>query len=332
MWLEMSRNAAHGGEGWGFTECLWSPTHKNPSGKWSFWELLRRVEKGDTVVHLRGKGQRAAFVGYSIADANGYQTNDRPPMPGQWSYASAFYRVPLTGFVPFLDPISLAQVFKERDTELRQYFAEHKQKQKALQERLFFVVQSGRLQCLNGAYLSEFSDALGSIVLGPIFGGSKSQAVFTAVSARTGDQVAQIRVRLGQEAFSANVRQNYGHRCCFPDCQVAEDALLVGAHIARWSDAKHLRGETSNGLCLCLFHDKAFELGFFTLTPDFRVAVNIAKSGGSPWADRNIAPFEGREVSLGIIKPAAESLQQHWERIGFHQGVNRAGTPGDGMH
>ena len=74
MWLEMSRDSAHGGPGWAFTECLWSPTHKNPSGSWSFWELLSRVRKGDTVFHLRGKSPRAAFVGYSIADSDGYQT------------------------------------------------------------------------------------------------------------------------------------------------------------------------------------------------------------------------------------------------------------------
>jgi putative restriction endonuclease len=45
MWLEMSRGPAHGGENWAFTECLWSPTRKNPSGSWTFWELLRRVKE-----------------------------------------------------------------------------------------------------------------------------------------------------------------------------------------------------------------------------------------------------------------------------------------------
>ena len=317
MWLEMSRDSAHGGPGWAFTECLWSPTHKNPSGSWSFWELLSRVRKGDTVFHLRGKSPRAAFVGYSIADSDGYQTQDRPPIPGRWAYATSFYRVPLTDFVPFLDPIPLGQVFSERDTELRDFFAKNKSKPRRLQEHIFFVVQAGRLQCLNGAYLSEFGEALGNIILGPRFSGGSAQANGVAISARTGDQIAHVKARLGHDAFSANVRQNFGSRCCFPGCRVAEDRFLVGAHIARWSDARELRGDTSNGLCLCLFHDRAFESGLFTLTAEFRVAANSTKLADSPWAKENIAPHDGKAIRLGAITPALNSLRQHWGRNGF---------------
>ena len=79
MWLEMSRDEEHGGPGWVFTECLWSPSHKKPSGKWPFWESLLSVRQGDIVFHLRGKTHFARFVGYSIADSNGYHTAQRPP-------------------------------------------------------------------------------------------------------------------------------------------------------------------------------------------------------------------------------------------------------------
>ena len=64
-----------------------------------------------------------------------------------------------------------------------------------------------------------------------------------ALNSATGEQIAQIMARVGQDAFSDKVRQNYGHRRCFPRCPIAEDSLLVGAHIARWSDAKHLPGQ-----------------------------------------------------------------------------------------
>jgi putative restriction endonuclease len=324
MWLEMSQNSVHGGLGWAFTECLLSPTHQNPSGSWSFWEILKRVRKGDIVFHLRGKSPRTDFVGYSIADSNGYQTQDRPPMPGQWAYATSFYRVPLTGFVPFLDPIPLGGVFSERDVQLREYFSENKSRPRRLHEHIFFVVQAGRLQCLNGAYLSEFGEELANIILGPRFGGKSGQANGVSVSARTGEQIAQVKARIGQSVFSANVRQNYGNRCCFPGCSVAEDRFLVGAHIARWSDARELRGDTSNGLCFCLLHDRAFEIGLFTLTAELRIAANSAKLAKSPWAKENIAPYEGEKIALGAIKPAVESVRQHWERIGFVPNRNDA--------
>lgn len=81
----------------------------------------------------------------------------------------------------------------------------------------------------------------------------------------------------------------------------------------------HLRGETSNGLCL--LHDKTFELGLFTLTLDLRVAPNADRIGHSPWGQENIAPFEGRPIRLGAIKPAGDSLRKHWERIAFVPGA-----------
>ena len=147
----------------------------------------------------------------------------------------------------------------------------------------------------------------------------------------TGEQTVQIKARLGQDAFSENVRQNYGHQCCFPQCPIAEDILLVGAHIARWSDATHLQGKTSNGLCLCLFHDKAFEIGLFTLTRDFRIAANPSWISRSPWAKRHIAPFEEQRIRLGPIKPARESLREHWQRIAFVP-KSRKNSPSPATH
>lgn len=317
MWLEMSRDEKHGGQGWGFAECLWSPTHKNPIGKWPYWELLQQVERSDVVIHLRGKGKRAQFVGYSIADAKGYETTARPPSAGQWSYASSYYRVPLAQFVPFAVPVGLYELLAEREKELRVYFAENKQRSKAQRERLFYVVQSDRLQCLNGAYLSELGSTLGSIIFGSQFSGVGTRPRPVAVSAKTGVQLAQIAVRLGQDAFSNQVRENYNSRCCFPECSIAERSFLVGAHIARWADAEGLRGHTSNGLCLCLLHDRAFEQGIFTLTHDRRVAVNPSKVTNSPWSLQHIVPYAGNAIRSGAIPPAIESISKHWERIKF---------------
>ena len=69
LWLEMSRDAAHGGgAGWGFTESLWAPLKKQGSGgRWPFWDSLARVREGDLVMHLRGVGPAAAFTGSSTA-------------------------------------------------------------------------------------------------------------------------------------------------------------------------------------------------------------------------------------------------------------------------
>lgn|GEM_PF-206575 len=316
MWLEMSRDEEHGGSGWAFSECLWSPSHKAPSGRWPYWEALLRVEEGDLVFHLRGRTHAAAFVGFSVADGAGYETRRRPKILKKYEYAESFYRVPLRDFSPFPDPVRLDDVIATQGSRIADYLKRNRAKSPEDRKRIFLTQQAGRVQCLNGAYLSEFHGELGELMLGPDFTGTSGGTRPVFVSTATGYEIAQAGRRIGQDRFSKNVRANYGHRCCFPDCLIDEDQFLVGSHIARWSDAPQLRGETSNGLCLCLFHDRAFELGFFTLTGDYRVYVNQDKAGLSRWSRDSLLPHDGVPVRLGAIKPSMEALAMHWERIG----------------
>jgi len=316
MWLEMTRDTKHGGVGWEFATCLWSPARNIRSGRWSYWESLLRARKGDVVVHLRGKGRLAFFVGYSSVEGEGYETTDRPTEPGKYAYASSFYRVALRDFVEFKEPFSLLEVFREAEGALLTYREFNESRPKTQREHLFYALQAGRLQCLNGAYLSDFKETLAEIVFGHAVGvSSENRAV--AVSTKTGEQLSRMKRRIGQAAFSEQVRGNYNHHCCFPGCIVAEDRLLVGSHIARWSDFEDLRGETANGLCFCLMHDKTFELGLFTLTRNFCIAINRGRVDQSQWAKANLVNAEGKPIRRAAISPAHNALARHWERIGF---------------
>ena len=85
IWLEMSREEKHGGGEWSFAKCIWSPSHKNKANsKWLFWENILNVRKNDIVIHLRGKGEESAFIGFSSAISDGYETKRRPPQAGIW--------------------------------------------------------------------------------------------------------------------------------------------------------------------------------------------------------------------------------------------------------
>ena len=311
LWLEMSRDEAHGGGSWGFGESLWSPSRKTNGTKWAFWGTLLQVGAGDPVLHLRGKGDKATFVAFSTAAADGFETKDRPPNPGAWSFARSYYRVPLRDFTPLDDPVLLKDVFRRQDTELRNYFMGNKAASR--KERLFYVIQGGRLQCLNGAYLSEVSGKLARILLDRTEDIPQlSPRVVRKVS--TDERLRQLLTRVGQREFSDIVRANYGSRCCFPDCDVAERTFLRGAHIARWADEPDRRGVVSNGLCLCLMHDQAFERGLFTVDLEHRIWVDPAKANRSPWATAHLVPYHGGDLRFGAVPPSEEALLQHWER------------------
>jgi hypothetical protein len=308
----MSRDADHGGDGWGFGTCLWAPSATKTGVKWPFWASLLTVQSGDPVLHLQGKNEKAGFVGWSIADANGYETDERPPKPKKWAFAKSFNRVPLRDFTPLLSPIPLRQLFSRRDRDLRDYFQANSARPKSRHAHLFYVIQSDRLQCLNGAYLSEVDSVLHNILLGIALEGTGSSPGPTNIA--TGEQLRQVQARVGQSEFSEAVKANYGYRCCFPGCAIEDVRFLVGSHIARWADAPELRGSVANGLCLCLMHDKAFEVGLFTVTERHTVHVNEAKSKASHWARSALLIPAGAAIRTASVMPSTLALAHHWRR------------------
>jgi putative restriction endonuclease len=325
MWLEMSRDAGHGGSGWEFSRWLWSPAYKNDTrrSKWAYWESLLQVRAGDDVLHLRGVGTDAAFVGVSTSATRGFATNDRPSLSGQWSYAQTFYKVPLRDWRQFAEPISLRKVFASWQKELTSYFMTNKRR-KGQKQLLFYVHQAGRLQCLNGAYLSQIDEELAKLLLqtGISARGESVESRPNTDVVPTAEAVREIFVRLGQDAFSQAVRSNYDNRCCVPGCDVTDDAFLVGSHIARWADVPSLRGNVRNGLSLCLMHDKAFESGFFTFDGQLRVVIAKNRADDTVWIRKHLVPFAGQKIRAGSIEPSNEALQHHWFRHGF-EGLNR---------
>lgn len=129
-----------------------------------------------------------------------------------------------------------------------------------------------------------------------------------------GETSQVVSVRSGQSDFSKAVRKNFGQRCCFPECDVDEDALLIGAHIERWADAPSGRGKVANGLCLCALHDRAFEVGLFVLTDDFQVHVTTRNSGNRTWLKKHLLPHSGVRIRLGSVKPSKASIRRHRKR------------------
>jgi putative restriction endonuclease len=200
---------------------------------------------------------------------------------------------------------------------LRDYYYRNKAKPDSSRRRLFFVVQAGRLQCLNGAYLSEVDEELAGLLFNSLpydYELPDSNTAFSNII-RTDEDWRELKVRINQSAFSDAIRKNFGHQCCFPECDVSDDLFLIGAHIARWADAPELRGDIANGLCLCLMHDKAFEAGLFTLSLNYCVWLNQEQIDKSEWAKAHLSSAHGKPIRRGKVMPSENSISHHWERI-----------------
>lgn len=288
--------------------CLHSPKYKDGGHTWGFWETMKSVEQGDIIFHLCGKGNKAEFTGYSEVESNVYEIDD---------IDVTYYRVPLKNYTEFDKPINLYAIFEQQKDELEKYFLNNKNLSLNDKERLFYVIQNKKLQCLNGAYLSELSIELANILFGKDFSEESSDKKNIDISVKTATQLKNIKTRIGHTKFANNVKENFNYTCAFPECQVNESSFLISSHIARWADNEELRGDTSNGICLCVFHDKAFENGFFTLDRDLKIAVNKQKTREYPFLTNNLDVFESKNIKFSTILPSIKALRYHWKRIKF---------------
>lgn len=310
IWIEMSRDIEHGGSEWGFTKCIWAPTYKKGKSRnksWLFWDNVYKVKIGDFILHLRGKGKAAGIVGYSIAKTNGYRTEERPPIAGEWAYCNSFYKAILADFLRFKNSINLYQLFIDKEIELKSYY-----EKKGRPKSLFFTIQSSRLQCLNGGYLSEVDETLLGIILDDA---EKFDEKFVPISLSvlTSTTLKQIKARVGHERFAKNVKNNYDNQCCFPGCDITDKDFLIASHIARWADNVEKRGDISNGLCFCPIHDRAFELGYFSLDDNLKVCVKERIEYSQIFTEY-IFRFIGKAISKGQIEPDREALKEHRKR------------------
>jgi len=314
IYIEMSIDETHGGGTWAFKNCIWAPTQKKDGRSWPFWSKVFDVRDGDTVLHLRGKTPNANFIGYSTVSGDGFQSTKRPPNPGEWDFAPAFFRADLNEFTSFHQPINLVDLFQSRREILEAYFDGNKARGPE-KLNIFFVRQSGRLQCLNGAYLSDVDEEL----LLALFETNDNRILRNSgnevVSVQTGTQISTIRSRQGQSRFSSAIKELYGNHCCFPGCKIADPRFLIGAHIARWSDNEFLRGHMGNGLCFCLLHDKAFEIGLFTLDEKYRIFANPREKGSNSPVVQAIQSHHGETITLADVLPLDDALLEHWLRV-----------------
>ena len=88
------------------------------------------------------------------------------------------------------------------------------------------------------------------------------------------EREAIVKQRVNQSFFRATVLSSYCFKCCITGLSIPD--FLVASHIVPWSRSQEERVNPRNGLCLNSIHDKAFDRGFITITPDFQIRISRA--------------------------------------------------------
>lgn len=123
-----------------------------------------------------------------------------------------------------------------------------------------------------------------------------------------------VKNRIGQDFFRMAVLNSYENRCCITGLAVPE--LLVASHIKPWKDADSRTERTNpmNGLTLNALHDKAFDRGLITVTPDYiiKVSSEIKPSVGGDTVEDWILSFANQKIRMpNKFFPRKEFLEYH---------------------
>lgn len=130
------------------------------------------------------------------------------------------------------------------------------------------------------------------------------------------DKTSLVKIRVGQHFFRRSVLSAYLGRCCITG--LTEPKLLVASHIIPWRTNANHRLNPRNGLCLSVLHDKAFDLGMFTLTPDFKIKTSghIQAMSNNPFANEWLVKLEGKQIELPEkFRPELEFLEWHHQNV-----------------
>ena len=131
---------------------------------------------------------------------------------------------------------------------------------------------------------------------------------------RVGEGLLDSRQRRGQARLRQLTLESYRGRCAL--CDVSDTNLLIASHISRWADDPDARGDRTNVICLCKFHDALFEDGYISFGDDLRVLTSATAQGEMVSAIlRKTTVFR---IPLSF-PPSLGYIRKHRSRTGFDE-------------
>ena len=158
-WLETTYSKhGHGGKGWDFGTCLWSPT-LNKIGA-LYYDVMKEPRRGDLVLHnyhhVPAQASPAAhyLCATSIVSRPAKVTTSEPPTAGDWAGRKEYFRIALEGFQWLDTRLSIAMFVEHYEEQLRN--------QILLRDSKFFpfVITANQVRLSQGMYLARVTPAL----------------------------------------------------------------------------------------------------------------------------------------------------------------------------
>lgn len=123
-----------------------------------------------------------------------------------------------------------------------------------------------------------------------------------------------INARIGQDFFRKVVLASYQNKCCMSG--IAIPKLLIASHIIPWGAANDKRLNPSNGLCLSAIHDRAFDKGLMTITPEYTIVVSKVINEDNSKQAKLLQDIHGKKITLPEkFLPDRDFLAWHYHNV-----------------
>ena len=127
---------------------------------------------------------------------------------------------------------------------------------------------------------------------------------------KTRDQI--VKVRVNQSFFRSSILAAYNYTCCITGIQQTE--LLIAGHIRPWGIDEKNRLNPRNGISINALHDKAFESGLLTITPEYKIKISsiLMKQHKSSYIENYFLKYNNQNIILpSRFIPDKKFLEYH---------------------
>lgn len=125
-----------------------------------------------------------------------------------------------------------------------------------------------------------------------------------------------IKARVNQSFFRSTILSSYNLKCCITGLSIPN--FLVSSHIVPWAKDEKNRLNPHNGLCLNSIHDRAFDQGFITITPEYKVKMSsFFEDYSNEIAVSDLfVKYQNKSIHLpDKFLPSKEFLDYHYHNI-----------------
>ncbi len=121
-----------------------------------------------------------------------------------------------------------------------------------------------------------------------------------------------VKVRVNQAFFRSSILASYNNTCCITGINQSE--LLIAGHIKPWSIDESNRLNPRNGIAINALHDKAFESGLITISPNYKIKISpiLYKRKKTESLEKYFFQYENNDIVLpSRFLPDLEFLKYH---------------------